>query len=141
MSEKNIQRENWKLSKPTVADNGYGGVYHVLGDVPVDDPVLVIEIKQIESWVDNERVKRKTRTGYLEGSLEDMLCIRWEPKEITGGKIKVIEQIEPPVEEEPEMFLAYKNGRLRTYCGKPVYRLEVYVFKANTPDIILPDDK
>ena len=132
-------KENIKLSKPEVSDNGYEGTINII----VDDNENIqacIGIEQKETWVEDEKVKKRIRRGVISGNIEDVVNIGWIPGNVVGGRIVHRETIIPPVPEDPEALLSWANGRVRKHKGNPIYVLQYYSFSIKEKDELLEDD-
>ena len=131
------QGKDRKLHKPEIANNGYDGYISIL--IEGDDIRGVVGIRQLEEYVIGEKVHTRWRMGWLEGDLYNLLDIAWIPGSKTGGKVVIKEQYDPPVLDDPERFLKWKNGKVCRVDGRPVYMLQYYTFKALEPDILIQD--
>lgn len=133
-------KENIKLSKPEVSNNGHDGTINIIID-DQDNIQACIGIEQRESWEEGDKVKKSIRRGVISGKLEDVIAIGWIPGNSVGGKVRCVETTDPPVPDDPEGFLSWSNGKLRRHQGKPIYRMEYYTFSIKEQDILLKDDE
>ena len=132
-------REGYDISKPTIADNKKGGTINISVEGPLNEPVAIIQVNQYEHWVENERVRKSTRKGYISGPIDRISEIGWVPGDTTGGRIVIKETTVCPDHQNPEVGLSYREGKIRRYNGKCVYRVEYYSFSINDQDEFIDD--
>jgi hypothetical protein len=113
------ERTNVRLYRPMIA-----GTMHITSENPLQ---LLINVKQMEEWSEDSKVKKAWRYGIITGDIEPMVDMEFYDGMFVPGKVKVVESFNPPVPEEPEEFIKRdKSGNICRIDGKVVYRTEQY---------------
>ena len=105
-----------------VAGHKYGGCYWItaLGEA-------MVKIEQNEVIVENKKFSTLLREAVITGDIGDAFNIEYYKGKQLPGNIHIVEQLEPPIPEEPEELLMWKDDKVvRDPEGNAVWRYTYY---------------
>lgn len=101
----------------------HGGCYWI---TPLGE--AMVKIEQNEIVVENKKFSRIFREAMITGNVEDAFAIQYYKGMILPGNIHILEQLEPPIPDEPEECLYWltEDRIARDEAGNAIYRYSYY---------------
>jgi len=122
-----------KFKKPTVLNNGMGGILYNL--LEPKEPHRIYGIK----------IKQENKEAYLSGDLDVMLELSSELDNRAGyelpGKIVTKEFLHPINSEDEMRYLKIKNGKFCKKNGQYIWSITEYTHDINEIDQIIEEDE
>ncbi len=101
--------------------------------------IEVIENVNDPEWIFHIMLKQGDRYAHMLAKAEFLPDLNYVPGEVLGGRILVIDQMEP-FNNSPFDYLKRKKGRLCYKDGKPIYRKAYFTHNKKKQDIIIEED-
>lgn len=118
------QKREVKRGAVHITGHPQGGVYYVneLGE-------LLVRLEQVDVWGENGRMKKLVRQSMIAGDPIAMIQREYWKNQQLPGNIRIIEQLEPPIPDEPEECLYWNEDHSeiqRDKDGYAIYRYQTY---------------
>ena len=108
-----------------IVANEHGGVLYV-----ENDNTLSLRIQQKEVWKDSDgKMNSCTKTAGISGTMGTILSMDYKLNQRLPDNIRIVEQTEQVVEDDPEEFLYWNEEGTEVHrdsLGRAIYRYQEY---------------
>ena len=120
------QKNDRKINRGTVhvVGHDYNSVLWVN-----ENAELFVKLEQIEVWTEAGKLKKFARKSFIAGEWWDIIERNYFHNLSLPGNIRIIEQLSPPIPDEPEECLYWKEDKSaveRDFEGNVIYRYQSY---------------